>query len=66
MDLLLGCFADAHLHAFLPEQLRQYEAILEISDPDLYNWIAGKEPIPAEHNSDVMRLLCSHDFVRKS
>jgi antitoxin CptB len=65
MDLLLGRFADAHLPAFLPEQLTQYEAILEISDPDLYNWVAGKEPVPAEYEGDVMRLLCSHNFVEK-
>jgi antitoxin CptB len=65
MDLLLGRFADAHLPAFSPEQLTQYEAILETSDPDLYNWIAGKEPVPAENESEVMRLLCSHCFVEK-
>jgi antitoxin CptB len=66
MDLLLGRFADAHLAAFSPEQLTQYEAILEISDPDLYNWVAGKEPVPAEHEGEVMRLICSHNIVGKS
>ena len=65
MDLLLGRFADAHLAAFSPEQLGQYEVILETGDPDLYNWIAGKEPVPIDQNSEVMRLLCSHRFAEK-
>ena len=65
MDLLLGRFADAHLSAFSPEQVAQYEAVLETSDPDLYNWIVGKEPIPAEQDSEVMRMLCSHCFVER-
>ena len=57
MDLLLGRFADAHLHAFSPEQLTQYEYILTLNDPDLYNWIAGREPVPSEHDGEVMQLM---------
>ncbi|NBO19910.1 MAG: succinate dehydrogenase assembly factor 2, partial [Proteobacteria bacterium] len=49
MDLLLGRFADAYLPAFTPMQLEAYAAILELPDPDLYNWITGLEPVPAEH-----------------
>ena len=63
MDLLLGRFADAHLPSFSPEQLSEYAAILELSDPDLYNWIAGKEPVPAELDNDVMRLIRAHNYV---
>lgn len=66
MDLLLGTFADAHIHALTPEQLAEYEVILELSDPDLYNWIAGKEPVPAEHNRPVMQMLCAHNFSGKA
>jgi antitoxin CptB len=63
MDLLLGSFADAHLHAFTPEQMAGYEALLECGDPDLYNWILGKEKAPPEHDNDVMRMLCAHKFA---
>jgi antitoxin CptB len=66
MDLLLGHFADAHIHALSVEYVTQYEAVLEIGDPDLYNWIAGREPVPAEHNSAVMQMLCKHSFVEKA
>ena len=57
MDLLIGSFADAHVPGFDHDQLDRYEALLELSDPDLYNWYAGREPVPPEHDTDVMRLL---------
>lgn len=53
----MGGFADAYLAGFTAEQLRRYASLLELSDPDLYNWITGREPIPPEHDHDVMRLL---------
>ena len=65
MDLLLGTFADAHIHALNDAQLAEYEAILELSDPDLYNWVAGKEVVPAELNGAVMQLLCAHSVSGK-
>jgi antitoxin CptB len=60
MDMLLGGFADACLHTLTPEQLRQYEALLEASDPDLYQWIAGTEPFPAGHQNGVTELLLKY------
>jgi antitoxin CptB len=63
MDLLLGSFADAYLDSFAPEQITQYEAIMEQSDPDLYNWITGAEKVPSEQDSDVMKKLCAHKFA---
>jgi antitoxin CptB len=63
MDLLLGGFADAHLRAFTSEQLDLYEALLLHGDPDLYNWVTGAEPMPAENDNDVMQLLKAHKFI---
>lgn len=62
MDLLMGSFADRYLPNFDARQLAQYAAILELSDPDLYNWITQKEPVPTELHSDVMDLLLQHKF----
>ena len=65
MDLLLGSFADAYLDGFAPEELSQYEAIMEESDPDLYNWITGAGAVPRDKDSEVMRKLCAHRFAGK-
>jgi antitoxin CptB len=63
IDLLLGSFADARIASFSDAELDMFEAILSLNDPDLYNWITGAEPIPAEDDSPVLRLLCTHQFV---
>lgn len=63
MDLLLGSFADRHLPDFNTVQLNEFEQILEISDPDLYNWVSGKEIPPDEAKSGVMSLLLQHRFA---
>ena len=56
-DLLMGRFADAHVPDFTTVQLDCFETILTLSDPDLYNWISGREPVPAELDNEVMRML---------
>ncbi|MFX8999947.1 succinate dehydrogenase assembly factor 2, partial [Acinetobacter baumannii] len=53
MDLLMGSFADAHLPSFSDEQLDRYEALLQESDPDIYDWITRQKPVPENANSDV-------------
>jgi antitoxin CptB len=63
MDLLMGSFADAHVDEFDTGMLDRYEALLELSDPDLYNWMSGREPVPAEHDDDVMRLLTAFRYT---
>ncbi|HSK38178.1 MAG TPA: succinate dehydrogenase assembly factor 2 [Arenibaculum sp.] len=59
-DLIMGRFADRYVREMTEEQLDRYERLLELSDPDLYNWMTGREPVPAEHDSDVMRMLIGY------
>jgi antitoxin CptB len=57
VDLLLGRFADAHMPGFDGEQLGLYDRFLNNSDPDIYNWITGQEPLPPAEDNAVVRLL---------
>jgi len=61
-DLLLGAFAAAHLQDFGPAELDRFEALLDESDNDLFDWISGRAAPPAEKMSDVLRLLLSFRF----
>ena len=61
-DLLLGTFADRHLDSFSADQLARYERLLGNSDPDLYNWLTGREAVPADQDDDVMALLKEHEY----
>lgn len=56
-DILLGQFAQAHVHGFDSAQLDRYEALLEESDNDIFDWVAGRADVPADKDSDVLRLL---------
>lgn len=57
IDLLLGKFADAHVPAFDAAQLALYDAFLTNSDPDIYNWITGQEPLPPSEENELTVLL---------
>jgi antitoxin CptB len=56
-DLLLGRFADAHLDAFGADQLDRFDALLNESDPDIYDWVTSRQDPPAAHANDVVELL---------
>lgn len=56
-DFLLGGFARRQLGRLDEAQLRRFEALLEESDNDLFDWITGKRPVPADRDDDVMALL---------
>jgi len=45
-DLLLGRFADAYLESMTHEELTQYERLLAQPDPDIYDWVVQKKPVP--------------------
>jgi antitoxin CptB len=48
-------------------QLARFEALLDCTDPDLFDWIFGGTAPPPEHDHDVMRLLrgfCAGDRRR--
>lgn len=62
IDLILGSFADRHVGDFDPDQLSQFERILELEDPLLYAWISGKQTPPAGQNSAVMKMLLNFKY----
>ncbi len=57
MDLLLGSFADRHLEALGELQLERFEALLDLPEPVLYNWVIGREAPDEAFDHDVMTLL---------
>ena len=61
-DLLLGAFAAAHLAGFSPAQLDRYEALLDESDSELFDWITGRRTPPPEKMNDVLSLLLSFRY----
>lgn len=57
LDLMIGRFADAHLAELQAEQIGRLEALLEVPEPILNDWILGRRAPDPDHDHDVMRLL---------
>lgn len=62
MDLILGSFADRYVPGFSDNELQQYEILLNVADPDLYDWIAGRAEIPANFSGMVADKLKNHQL----
>jgi antitoxin CptB len=60
MDLLLGGFADSHLDAFTAAEMRDYETLLTREDPDLWDWITDRAPVPPAEDSPTLRRVIAH------
>jgi len=59
-DLLLGSFAKKYLRSLSPEELQQYDRLLQEVDPDIFAWLTGALPVPRHHDNAVMRRLREH------
>lgn len=61
MDLVLGPFADAQLAGLGEAELDEYETLLDIPDQQIYAWVNGAEPTPADIDTPLFgRLLAFH------
>jgi len=57
LDLLVGAFAERHLTELDDAQLDRFEALLELPEPLLYDWLLGKSAPPPAFDHDVTRLF---------
>ena len=61
-DIIIGGFAERHLHEFSEAQLDEFERLIDQPDQDLYAWIIGREPIPEPFAGEMMDLIRSFRF----
>lgn len=62
-DLLLGPFADAFLPTCAVEQVKAFARLLEVEDPDLWDWVTGQKPPEPEHDGPVLSALMA--FIKE-
>jgi antitoxin CptB len=61
-DIIIGGFAEKHLHELSTEQLDEFERLIDQPDQDLYAWIIGREPTPEAFAGEVMDLIRGFRF----
>ena len=57
LDLVFGAFADAHLAGLDAARMEEFEALLIVSDWQIYDWLMGHIAVPAEFDTEVFALL---------
>ncbi len=56
-DLLIGGFVAPRLAAMSDADLDQLEAIMDLPDPDLADWLSGRLSIPDVHDTPMLRAM---------
>ena len=56
-DMILGGFAKANIETLTDEEIIQFEDLLGAKDHDIYNWISGKSPVPANYDTPLFERL---------
>jgi antitoxin CptB len=57
VDLIFGAYAQEHLAGLDEAGLDHFEALLTAKDQEVYDWLRGAAPVPAEHDNDVFAGL---------
>ena len=53
-DIMLGGFLKANIQDLTDKELADFEIILSARDHDIYDWITGKQPVPAQYDHPVL------------
>ncbi len=57
VDLIFGAYAQDNLDRLDEASLDQFEALLTAPDQDVYAWLRGAEPVPADYDNAVFAGL---------
>ncbi|NVK35861.1 MAG: succinate dehydrogenase assembly factor 2 [Rhodobacteraceae bacterium] len=60
MDLLFGGFVDAKIDELTEDELVELERLLNENDQDLYAWMTGRTPLPAEWDGPLYRRIIDY------
>jgi antitoxin CptB len=56
-DILVGGFVTARLASFSESEIDELEAMMDLPDPVLADWLTGRAPIPEKHDSPLLRAM---------
>jgi len=67
VDLIFGAYAEAQLAGLDEAGLDRFEALLAAPDQDVYAWLRGATPVPAEYDNPVfagLKAVCQQQAPR--
>ena len=56
-DLMIGGFVRAHIGSLTEADVDALEAVMEMADTDLADWLTGRQAIPPEQETPMLRRM---------
>jgi antitoxin CptB len=56
-DLMIGGFVKRHIATFTEAELDELEAVLELPDVDLADWLSGRRAIPSHITTPMLERM---------
>jgi antitoxin CptB len=56
-DLIFGPFADSHVQSLTEPEVEAFEQLLDLPDHDVYGWILGTLPTPADFETPLLHRI---------
>jgi antitoxin CptB len=63
-DLMVGGFVARHVATLEAFELDALEAVLDLPDVDLADWLSGRRPVPEEHRSPLLDRMVAETLGR--
>merc|ERR1712070_375806 len=60
LDIMLGDWSSENLKNLGEKELKEYEALLDQENPDLFKWLTGQLEAPEEIQGPVFKQLMQH------
>lgn len=60
-DLILGGFAKAHIESLSDDEVTMFEDLLSAKDHDIYGWVSGNLPVPANYDTPLLNRIRQFD-----
>jgi antitoxin CptB len=64
-DILVGGYVTERIGGFSPAELDQLEALLELPDPQVADWLTGRAPIPDIPHQGLLTAMRQSALARK-
>jgi len=58
-DLLIGGYLAGRVAAMDEDELLAVEAMLNLPDPDLADWLSGRRALPPDQDTPLLRAMCA-------
>ncbi|MDG2321866.1 MAG: succinate dehydrogenase assembly factor 2 [Rhodospirillaceae bacterium] len=56
-DAIVGGYVTANIDELTEAQLDTLEVVLDCSDPDLMDWLSGRQPMPEDGTAGILKLI---------